>query len=84
MSKRLGGIKGCKYKTSFMAFARVKISLLGCVWNIFKENQNAPSPSEHPPVRGKKSGYAQTQIKLLPSCLIVIPLLGCVWNIFNV
>ena len=36
MSKRLvGGIKGCKYKTSLMAFARVKISLLGCVWNIF-------------------------------------------------
>ena len=23
MSKRLGGIKGCKYKTSFMAFERV-------------------------------------------------------------
>ena len=29
MSKRLGGIKGCKYKTSSMAFERVKISLLG-------------------------------------------------------
>ena len=29
MSKRLGGIKGCKYKTSFMVFKRVKISLLG-------------------------------------------------------
>ena len=33
MSKRLGGIKGCKYKN---------------------KNQNAPIPSEHPPVRGEK------------------------------
>ena len=61
MSKRLGGIKGCKYETSFMAFERVKISLLGCVWNISDKNQKAPRPSEHPPVRAPcASGYAQT------------------------
>ena len=58
---------GCKYKTSsggkhvkmfrwdhrlqiqnlFMAFKRVSLCCL-------KKNQNAPRPSEHPPVRGEK------------------------------
>ena len=37
MSKRLGGIIGCKDKTS--------------TWHCLKQNQNSPRPSEHPPVR---------------------------------
>ena len=36
MSKRLGGIKGCKYKTSFMAFERVPeiVISLGQQYNV--------------------------------------------------
>ena len=70
MSKRLGGgIIGCKYKTSLWHLngffpdgsnigSTVSIipgrnpSLLFC---FLKKNQNAPRPSEHPPVRGKNN-----------------------------
>ena len=47
MSKRLGGIIGCKYKTSSW-------HLNGFPYGCLKKNQNAPRPSEHPPVMGEK------------------------------
>ena len=86
MSKRLGRIKGCKYETSFMAFERVKISLLGCVWNIFNVSRKIGTRLDllSIPQSGLRALQATHRPKLLPSCLIVISLLGCVWNIFNV
>ena len=39
MSTRLGGIKGCKYKTSFTTFERVKISLV--VMSYFRDGDEA-------------------------------------------
>ena len=50
MSKRVGGIKGCKYKTSSWHLNRFPdADNIG-----LKKNQTAPRPSEHPPVMGEK------------------------------
>ena len=48
MSKRLGGIIGCKYKTSSWYLNGFPDG------SCLKKNLNASGPSEHPSVRGKK------------------------------
>ena len=64
MPKRLVGIIGCRDKTSSWhvnGSPYIVGSNIGSTayvgeeqHDILKKNQNAPRPSEHPPVRGKK------------------------------
>ena len=53
MSKRLGGIIGCEDKSCIVQFFIITVSLSSSLICL-KKNLNAPKPSEHPPVRGKK------------------------------